>query len=375
MGENCKLHKKHELLKFPTFIIFLLLSTKISFGQNLRLTDAWHNKRNDLNRDSLNSFLRNQKIHLKFNETINLQFSPKDSNQRVVEYEYRIVNANNFLNWIEIGKEPIIQFPNLDGGSYILEVREAKTTNAIRLPIIVEQNLWQKTWVWMAIGIYIIFLISIVIYFFLLYNLRQKLKLQDVRNRIAADLHDEVGSNLNSIAIFVEVLREKAPSEFKPLLDKIINNSTESVQLMQDTIWAIQPKNDDFQKFIDKMKGFSSEVLSAKNISLKFENQIDSSKNNLSMEQRKNAYLIFKEVINNIVKHSEATKVSVKISEVDNQILIEIEDNGCGFDTNMVFEGNGLKNFENRAEEHEMKVKIDSGIGFGTKVSLIIFVE
>jgi signal transduction histidine kinase len=196
--------------------------------------------------------------------------------------------------------------------------------------------------------------------------------LQDVRNRIAADLHDEVGSNLNSIAIFVELLRKKSPKDLLPILDKITSNSKESVQLMQDTIWAIQAKNDDFQKFIDKMRGFATEVLAAKNVSLTFDNQLINPKFQLSMEERKNAYLIFKEAVNNIIKHSAATKAMVKIWSDDNQILIQIEDNGVGFDTNMIFEGNGLQNFETRAEDSEMQVKIESKIGEGTVITIVI---
>jgi signal transduction histidine kinase len=103
-----------------------------------------------------------------------------------------------------------------------------------------------------------------------------------------------------------------------------------------------------------------------------FDNQTISNKNLLSMEQRKNAYLIFKESINNIVKHSKASQVVIKIWMVNNQIFIAIIDNGVGFDTNEVFEGNGLKNFEDRAEESDMKIKIDSEVGKGTNILLSI---
>jgi signal transduction histidine kinase len=123
------------------------------------------------------------------------------------------------------------------------------------------------------------------------------------------------------------------------------------------------------------MKGFATQILGAKNISLTFDNQVVSNKNLFSMEQRKNAYLIFKESINNIVKHAQASKTNVKIWSERNQVFISIEDNGIGFDTNEIFEGNGLQNFEQRAEESDMKIKIDSEIGKGTSILLSITID
>ena len=93
------------------------------------------------------------------------------------------------------------------------------------------------------------------------------------------------------------------------------------------------------------------------------------------MDQRKNAYLIFKESINNIVKHAQANKTNVKIWSDRNQVFLRIEDNGIGFDTNETFEGNGLQNFEQRAEECDMKIKIDSEIGKGTSILLSITID
>jgi signal transduction histidine kinase len=357
-------------LKNPYFIL-LLFSINLS-AQNLQVADIWHLQRGDFNKDSLQQIIQTKRLNLKYNEIINIALQTTDN--QPFSYQYRILKTEKFTDWREIGSSPIIQLPLLDGGEYSLEISSKQKPQNIlfKLLIHVKKAFWQKAWFVPSVIVYILFLIGIGVYFFTLYNLRQKLKLQDVRNRIAADLHDEVGSNLNSIAIFVELLRKKSPKDLLPILDKITNNSKESVQLMQDTIWAIQAKNDDFQKFIDKMRGFATEVLAAKNISLTFDNQAFNSKNIISMEARKNAYLIFKESINNIVKHSEATKATIKIWNDKNQIAIQIEDNGVGFDTNQQFEGNGLRNFEARAEESEMQVKIKSEIGKGTVITLVI---
>ena len=360
--------KKYTLI----FTLASIIASVSVHAQRLKLHSIWHFQKGDIPQDSITKVIKQNLLHLKYNEIVTLQFKSQNIDNHVATYYFRIPKTEKYDRWMEIGHDPTVQIPPLDGDEYRVEITTNPkiSTADISFPVIVKRSFWQELWFLIVAIIYVIFLIGIGIYFFTLYNLRQKLKLQDVRNRIAADLHDEVGSNLNSIAIFVELLRRKAPPELLPILEKITSNSVESVQLMQDTIWAIQSKNDDFQKFTDRMRGFATEVLAAKGISLDFNNQIVSHKNSLSMEARKNAYLIYKEAINNIVKHSKATKAEVKIWEENNQILIEVSDNGIGFDPNQATEGNGLHNFEQRAEENEMRLNIDSMQGKGTKVML-----
>ncbi len=362
-------------MKAAIFSFIFLINCLGLSAQNLRLADVWHLQKGDFKKDSIQKILDRNSLNLKYNETVFVEL--QNSDNQIFTYQYRIDKVDKFAQWREIGTVPIIQFPTLDGGNYVLEISAKETSSKVlfSLPVVVRQVFWQEWWFLPSMIFYIFIVLGIIAYFFSIYNLRQKLKVQEIRNRIAADLHDEVGSNLNSIAIFVALLRKKSPAELTPLLDKITSNSTESVQLIQDTIWAIQTKNDDFQQFIDKIRGFATQVLAAKNISLVFDNQGVNDKNLLSIEQRKNAYLIFKESINNIVKHSNATKANVKIWSKNGQIFMQINDNGCGFDTNGIFEGNGLQNFEQRAEESEMKINIDSKIGKGTSILLTITID
>jgi signal transduction histidine kinase len=91
------------------------------------------------------------------------------------------------------------------------------------------------------------------------------------------------------------------------------------------------------------------------------------------MEQRSNIYMIFKEAINNIAKHAKATKVEVHILQAKEGFKLEINDNGKGFDCQEIHEGNGLKNFKKRAEENFMDFKIQSEIGKGTDLEVMVF--
>jgi hypothetical protein len=287
------------------------------------------------------------------------------------EYYYRLKVDAVDSSWIK-STYPVVHFQNLENGKYIFQFK-AKKTNIFQLTITKEIPFYYETWFYLTLFFYIIIFIGVVIYLFILYDFRQKLRLQGVRNQIAADLHDEVGSNLNSIAIFVEVLRQKASPDILPILDKIIENSKESVTLMQDTVWTINPKNDSVEKLFERMRSFASQYLANVGIPLDFVIEADLKKVNFSMEQRKNIYLIFKEAINNIVKHSQASKASVLILKVDDKLQITINDNGKGFDKSIDFEGNGLNNFRNRAEEAEIECLIHSEINKGTNIEIIAF--
>lgn len=293
---------------------------------------------------------------------------PTDS----VVYEHRLTGADS--HWVKTSY-PVAHYQQLNGGHYTLELKARPSTGTpilLSLPIEVQQSFWEEWWFWPMIITYVIMVISLGIYLFFLYNFKQKLKVQTIRNQIAADLHDEVGSNLNSIAIFAEVLRKKTSTETLPILERIIDNTKESVGLMQDAVWAINPKNDSNDKLFERMRSFASALLSNKGIHFDFEIQDDLEKAHFTLEQRKNCYLIFKEAVNNIAKHSHADKASARISSDRHCFYLTIEDNGRGFDATADHAGNGVSNFKHRAEEAEMFLDIQSTIGQGTTLRLEI---
>lgn len=285
-------------------------------------------------------------------------------------YFYRLKGLEE--KWIPTAY-PSARYQGLAGGSYIFQLKSShggKESAPLQIKVEKEKAFWNEWWFIPSMVAYVLVLIGVGIYLFFLYDFRQRLKMLGVRNQIAADLHDEVGSNLNSIAIFVEVLRKKAPIEMLPILEKIIENSRESVSLMQDTVWTINPKNDSVAKLFERMNSFASQVLSSKDIAFEFMVDANPAKINFSMEQRKNIYLIFKEAINNAVKHADATKVNIHISAVRDQMEMRIADNGRGFDTRQTHQGNGLFNFQERADEAGISLKIESELNVGTTISL-----
>ncbi len=205
------------------------------------------------------------------------------------------------------------------------------------------------------------------------YRIQQNLKLLTLRNKIASDLHDDVGSTLSSISIFSQMAQQQS-KEVIPMLETIGESSRKMLDAMADIVWTINPENDQFEKIILRMRSFAYELLGAKNIDFEFVADDEVAKVKLPMNVRKNLYLIFKEATNNMVKYSGADKALFTVKEENNKLILMIRDNGKGFDINQSSEGNGLKNMRKRAEEIGAFFSIDSYPLKGTTVQLNVAV-
>ena len=192
-----------------------------------------------------------------------------------------------------------------------------------------------------------------------------------VRNNIASDLHDDIGSTLNSISIYSEVAKQQAGKEI-PALELIGVNSRKIIESMSDIVWTINPENDSFEKIIVRMRSFAYQLFKAKKVEYTFE--VDEKLNSIAlpMQVRKNFYLVFKEAITNVVKYSEASRVSIDLFEKNKIILLRIRDNGKGIPVNAQTLGNGLMNMTRRAKEISAELNILSANGGGTEIELML---
>jgi two-component system, NarL family, sensor histidine kinase UhpB len=203
------------------------------------------------------------------------------------------------------------------------------------------------------------------------YRTRQVLHLQEIRNKIAGDLHDDIGSTLNSISIYSEVARKKDEQQDEAL-EMIGDAARKIIDAMSDIVWTINPDNDSFAKIIFRMKSLAYNLFRAKKIEFTFQADETLNDRKLSIEDRRNFYLIFKEAVNNLVKYSNATRAEITLADEKEQIRLRIQDNGTGFDAAQDVEGNGLKNMKRRANEMKAEFKIVSGRESGTLIDLIL---
>jgi signal transduction histidine kinase len=133
---------------------------------------------------------------------------------------------------------------------------------------------------------------------------------------------------------------------------------------MRDIVWSIDARNDDFKNIIIKMKDESFSILRSKNIAVSFEHSKVKSDIKLSFEIRQNLYLIFKEAINNIYKHSNATEVKVNLLQEKGFLKMEIWDNGNSFVPKNEHSGQGIKNMKMRVERIDGKFAVETQNGY-----------
>ncbi len=201
-------------------------------------------------------------------------------------------------------------------------------------------------------------------------KLRQRMKELELRNQIAADLHDEVGSSLSSIHMLSQMATQQGnESSHKDILARMSGNAKETMEKMGDIVWMIKPGESEGASLKQRMERFAYEICSSKNIIITLElDELEKVKPRT--EQRKNFYLVFKEALNNAVKYSGTEKAEVVVTMQNKQVTLLVKDYGKGFDPETTGRGNGLDNMKNRAKELGAVIEIDSEPGSGTVVIL-----
>ena len=202
-------------------------------------------------------------------------------------------------------------------------------------------------------------------------GLKRALEMERIRTRIASDLHDDIGSSLSQIAVLSEVAHAIAPSgtEIGQPLQRIARLSRESIDAMSDIVWAVDPHRNAPSDLAARMRRFASEMLPPRGIDLQFDAR-DGASPPLNPELRRQVYLIFKEAVSNIVRHSDATRASVELAVSGTRLRLRIEDNGRGFDAASAREGLGLRTMTERARRLGGTLDIAAADGKGVRLEL-----
>ncbi len=202
---------------------------------------------------------------------------------------------------------------------------------------------------------------------------KDRIRQQKIRDEIASNLHDDLAASLSSLTMFSESNRRKAQKEnaqnaeiFKRISDK----SREILNQVRENVWEMNPRNDQSDEWFDRMIKFANETLESRQIDLELDIDPKIQHQIIPIDIRHDLYLFFKEVVNNIAKHSEANLVKIQILLQHNHFEMKIEDNGKGFNINELQKGNGLINLKKRADNINGKYKIESEPNVGTSIYL-----
>ncbi|MEL7020214.1 MAG: two-component regulator propeller domain-containing protein [Bacteroidota bacterium] len=274
--------------------------------------------------------------------------------------------------WIYIGNQHNVRYNFLPHGTYTLKIRGADSkgnwsTDSRDLDIIVQQVFYKKWWFitlcGLAIGGLLIGLQR--------YQHLQQLRVEQLRTKISSDLHDEVSGLLSGIAMQTDIIQAiSTDDKIVNRLQKIGTTSRSAMSKMSDVIWSIDSRKDHIEDLLHRMNAHAEELLDPLDIEYDFEIKNIVLLKKLSVILRQNLYFIFKECINNIAKHSNATQVNIVIKNTDKEFIMSISDNGNSSNkTNTKsYKGQGMSNLQMRAKRINARLIVDDTDGFQISV-------
>ncbi len=297
---------------------------------------------------------------------IGLSFKPGE----VLRYQYRLEGAD--ADWRAPTEQRTVTFANLGPGRYAFYVRAVNSEGAISptpafVSFTILSPVWRRWW-FITLGV---LGAAIIIYALYRYRVARLLEITNMRTRIATDLHDDIGANLTRIALLSEVAKQHlSPDQARDdsPLASIARIARESVGSMSDIVWAINPDRESLLDLTRKMRQHADEIFTLRDINLRFNAPGANEGLRLGVDVRRDLLLIFKEAVNNAARHSQCTDVKIDFRVEGPMLLLEIVDNGIGFDSSVESQGQGLRSMKRRAAALGGTLEINSQPGQETVV-------
>jgi signal transduction histidine kinase len=288
-----------------------------------------------------------------------------------LRYQYRLEGAD--ADWQALTSLRAVNYANLAPGAYRFAVRAVNaegqfSPTAASVEFRILSPIWQRWWFISIIGT----LAALIVYALYRYRIARFLEIERMRTRIASDLHDDIGANLTKIAILTEVAQQQFGVEDTDggPLSSAARISRESLDSMGDIVWAINPKRDSLRELARRMRGFATDIFTSRNIEFSFHAVDQDLDLKLGPDIRRDVFLIFKEAVNNAVRHSECSQAAIELKIEAPSLVLIVRDDGKGFDATTAGEGNGLVSMTRRAESMDGTLDICSNVGKGTSVTL-----
>ncbi|HUZ06796.1 MAG TPA: sensor histidine kinase, partial [Candidatus Paceibacterota bacterium] len=204
---------------------------------------------------------------------------------------------------------------------------------------------------------------------------KQKEALESERARIARDLHDQLGANLTQVALLGEMAAtdKNSPEEIESHAKQISETARETTRSLDEIVWAINPSNDTLEGLANYACKYAQEYLALANVRYRVDLPVQLPPTPIPPEVRHNVFLAFKEAVNNIVKHAQASEVWIRLRLSPENFILEIEDNGRGVGNQAAPQNrNGLRNMKKRMDDIRGEFSISGGAGGGTIVRLTV---
>ncbi len=307
------------------------------------------------------------------------------SSKDLLWYRYKLEDYDQ--DWSVPMTNESVLYANLNPGKYKFNVVASYdglnwSNSYSSISFIITPPFWRTWW------FYVLIFATILIGFVIVNNYRIKIRINQlllleklnkeeferIQKKVAMDFHDEIGNHLTSISMLVQLIGNKdweIPEELKDYLKKIDTESKNLFMGTKDFIWSIDPKNNNLREVFYKIRDYGEEVFDTTDIKFQVKNGITSDANvKLPPGFTRQIVLIFKEAINNTIKHAGCRIVSFSVSIYPEMFIIKLSDDGVGFNTEEIEYYNGLKKMKIRGEKIKGDLIFNSGPEKGTEVIL-----
>jgi signal transduction histidine kinase len=304
---------------------------------------------------------------------------------RNARFQYRLDGVDD--RWLDAGAQRSAVYSKLSAGDYQFHVRACNgdgvwNEEGAGIAFSLKPQFWQTWWFQIPVALLFTGLVVIFARYVSFRRLQRRVRLLEQqsalhkeRARIARDLHDDLGARLTKIVMLSDMSRRENGGGLSEQAQQISSAARQSIKSLDETVWAVNPRNDTLSHLIDYVGQFAVEFLSSAGIRCRVDLLENSPDRPVSAEARHHVLLVVKEVLNNVVRHAGATEVWLRVSLDADFICLSIEDNGRGFVVPRSGNGDpnadGLRNIAHRMNEIGGRSEIESAPGAGTRISLI----
>jgi ligand-binding sensor domain-containing protein/signal transduction histidine kinase len=286
-------------------------------------------------------------------------------------------------DWVEAGERRTAYYHHLAPGSYVLTVLACNadgvwSEDTPLLSLTVQPYVWESTWFRLLVAAAAVGLLAGSARLIERRRYKRRLALLETRHavererlRISQDMHDDIGSILTQVSQLSDLGQSEAGGQpaSRGQFERIGGQARAAVQALDEIVWATNPKNDNLPRFAEYVCHFADEFF--EDTAMRCWQEVPTDLPNLPLraDLRHNVFLAVKEAFSNVLKHSRASEVWLRLALVDSRVSLEIEDNGRGFNPQPTSAGgNGLDNMKTRLAECGGEAEILSQPGKGTKL-------
>jgi signal transduction histidine kinase len=324
----------------------------------------------------------NEKLEIHFTA---LDFSAPKRAQLAVQFKFQMEGRDK--NPTDAGGERVAHFSRLAPGHYVFRVTACNEDGiwneaGATLTVIVQPPFWRQPWFVATTLLFLLGALAGIIYLISTAKLKRELRglhqkelLEKERARIARDLHDQLGANLTQVTLLGEMAEaDKAlPGEVEQHAQQICATARETTRALDEIVWAVNPANDTLEGLVNYACKYAQDYFALAGVSYRAELPAGLAPVPILPEVRHNVFLAFKEAVNNVVKHAQATEAHVKLQLEPGKFILSVADNGRGLgDLSGKNLRNGLKNMRRRLADVQGEFDITPQEHGGTVVRLIV---